>query len=181
MLREYRCLALYRSEDSWTRLKAANPAGELIGIAESGPALSEPLYAVVHLAGGYAEGGTPAVFQRMFETNVLSAVKTISLALPGLTDGGRIVAISSAASESRPPGLAAYSASKAALNAYIATLAAELKSRKITANALLPTALDSGDGTNGRFVRRENVAEMIALLLSPQGSNITGQLIGMTA
>ncbi len=132
---------------------------------------------------GFGLGGTVTDFQKLFEMNVLAAATTINLALPHLRDGGRIVAISSAVSLTRPAGLAAYAASKAALNAYIETLAKELKDRHITANALLPTTLDSSSAPKSaeRLVKRENVAEMVALLLSEQGSNITGQLIGMSA
>ncbi|HEU4521055.1 MAG TPA: SDR family oxidoreductase, partial [Thermoanaerobaculia bacterium] len=100
-------------------------------------------------------------------------------------NGGRIIAISSAASLSRPAGLAAYNASKAALNAYIETLAKDLKGRAITANVLVPTSLDTDanrkEMPEQRLVKRTNVAEMIALLLSDQASAVTGQLIGMSA
>ncbi|MBK5259405.1 MAG: SDR family NAD(P)-dependent oxidoreductase [Thermoanaerobaculia bacterium] len=183
MLREYRCVVLYRSESSWDKLKNAAKSKELIGMRESDGAKLEPLYAVVNLAGGFGPGGTVTDFEKLFEMNVLAAAATINLALPHLMDGGRIVAISSAVSLTRPAGLAAYAASKAALNAYIETLAKELKDRHITANALLPTTLDSSSAAKSaeRLVKRENVAEMIALLLSEQGSNITGQLIGMSA
>lgn len=182
LLREYRCIVLYRSEISWEKLKKVAGSKELIGLRDSDPRL-EPLYAVVNLAGGFGLGGTVTDFQKLFEMNVLAAATTINLALPHLRDGGRIVAISSAVSLTRPAGLAAYAASKAALNAYIETLAKELKDRHITANALLPTTLDSSSAPKSaeRLVKRENVAEMVALLLSEQGSNITGQLIGMSA
>ena len=90
---------------------------------------------------------------------------------------------SSAASLAKPSGLAAYTAAKAALNAYVETLAKDLKDKAVTVNALLPTTLDTGGktSTTERLVKRENVAEMIALLLSEQASNVSGQLIAMSA
>ena len=99
------------------------------------------------------------------------------------TPPGRIIAISSAASLAKPAGLAAYTAAKAALNAYVETMSKDLKDRAVTVNALLPTTLDTGGkrSTTERLVKRENVAEMIALLLSDQASNVSGQLIDMSA
>jgi NAD(P)-dependent dehydrogenase (short-subunit alcohol dehydrogenase family) len=161
--REYRCVPLRRHETL---------------------ALSSPVYGAVLLAGGFAMGGSPADFERMIETNLMSAVRAIDAVLPHLESPGRIIAMSSAASLAKPPNLSAYSASKTALNAYVETLAKELKDRSVTVNALLPTALDSKGATptgSERLVKRENVAEMIALLLSEQAAAVTGQLIAMSA
>jgi NAD(P)-dependent dehydrogenase (short-subunit alcohol dehydrogenase family) len=163
-----------------------NGTGELIGLA----ALKEvkrvaPVYGLVHLAGGFAAGETPENFTTMLEMNLFSAVRAVEAALPYLEKGGRIVAISSAATLSKPAGLAAYTASKAALNTYVETLAKDLEDRDITANALLPTTLDTPEQRRqlppDKLVKRENVAEMIALLLSDRAANVNGQLIAMTA
>ena len=183
--RFYRCGVLYRSADSWKRLQTEiGEAGNVVGV----PSVDEvatlaPLFGVVHMAGGFAAGSAPKDFERMIEINLMTAVNAIDASLPHMERNGRIVAISSAASLAKPSGLAAYNASKAALNSYIETLAKELKDRGITANALLPTTLDTPANRKGseRLVKRENVAEMIALLLSEQGASITGQLIGMSA
>lgn len=185
LLRDYRCGVLYRSEASLQRLQsAAGESEHLTPLASLDQvATLAPIYGVVHLAGGFAMGSTPDDYRRMFETNVMPAVEAIHAALPHMTEGGRIVAISSAASMAKPSGMSAYTASKAALNSIVETLSKELKDRRITANALLPTALDtpSQKPSSTRLVKRENVAEMIVLLLSEQGSNISGQLIGMSA
>ena len=182
--RSYRCAVAYRSAEAWTRLQSeVGEAQNVVGVPslEDVPTLA-PLFGVVHLAGGFASGGTPADFQTMFDTNVMPAVRAVNAALPHLEKNGRIVAISSAASLSKPAGLTAYTAAKTALNSYIETLAKELKDRGITANALLPTTLDTPANRGSQhLVKRENVAEMIVLLLSEQGASITGQLIGMSA
>ena len=183
--RYYRCAVAYRSKESWERLQGElGEAPNVVGLATlDDVATLAPLFGVVHLAGGFASGATAEDFQKMFDTNLMSAVRAINTALPHIEKNGRIVAISSAASLAKPAGLAAYTASKAGLNTYIETLAKELKDRGITANALLPTTLDTPANRRGneRLVKRENVAEMIALLLSEQGGSITGQLIGMSA
>jgi 3-oxoacyl-[acyl-carrier protein] reductase len=145
------------------------------------PALTAPLFGVVALAGAFAPGGSTDAAQQMIESNLYSFTRALDLALPHLEDGGRIVAISSAASLAQPATLAAYTASKSALNAYILTLAHELAPRHITANALLPTALATApmraQMPDDQLVPLDRVAEWIAFLLSDNGSGVTGQLI----
>jgi NAD(P)-dependent dehydrogenase (short-subunit alcohol dehydrogenase family) len=182
--RDYRAVAFYRSESSWQRLREAIPAVEgITTLDQLGP--FSPFHAFVHLAGGFAAGSSREDFAAMFESNVLSAVSAFAAVAPHLATGGRIVAISSAASLTHPAGLAAYTSSKAALNAFVQTLAKDLAARRITANAILPTALatpvmrDSAPAES--LVPLERVAEWIAFLLSDSGSGVTGQLITLSA
>jgi NAD(P)-dependent dehydrogenase (short-subunit alcohol dehydrogenase family) len=140
----------------------------------SSPVALNEVFGVVAMAGAFAAGSSPDDFTAMLDANLLSFARAMSTAMPHLADGGRIVAISSAASLTAPNGLAAYSASKAALNAYIVTLSHELAPRRITANALLPTAL-------AETAVRERVAEWIEFLLSDNGTGVTGQLIESAA
>lgn len=182
LARDYRIIAPYRSESARQKLQHDDvvPVDSLNAVGSHAP-----LYALVHLAGGFMTGDSVERFQQLLDMNLLSTVHAVQAALPHFMNGGRIIAISAAASLTRPAGLGAYNASKAALNAYIETLAKDLKTRQITANALVPTTLDSPanqkDMPEQRLVKRANVAEMIALLLSDQAATITGQLIGMSA
>jgi NAD(P)-dependent dehydrogenase (short-subunit alcohol dehydrogenase family) len=134
------------------------------------PPLDKPIYALVMLAGGFAMGNA---WDEMIEANVMSAARAIDAVVPHLADGGRVVGISSMASLAPPAGIAAYAASKAALNAMIRSLASELGPRKITANALLPNTIDDA--------LRVRIAVWISLLLSKQGDGVTGQLIEFRA
>lgn len=181
--RDFQCVCLVRSEASGRHLQDRVPSARLIADVAAIRAFS-PIFAFVHMAGGFATGSAPETFASMFDTNVMSAVNAWAAVSPHLMEGGRIVAISSAASVSAPSGLAAYSSSKAALNALIQTLAHELAPRKITANALLPTALATPpmiESGAKDLVPLERVAEWIAFLLSDRGRGVTGQLIGLTA
>jgi NAD(P)-dependent dehydrogenase (short-subunit alcohol dehydrogenase family) len=135
------------------------------------------LYGLVHLVGGFAAGGAESgaeVWAQMVSLNLTTAVNAVRAALPHLIDGGRIVAISSYVSLSKKAGLAPYIVSKSALNSLIEVLAIELKSRRITANAILPDALAAPE-------MRERVAESIVWLLSDAAANVTGSLIPMVA
>ena len=184
LMKEYRCVAWYRDEATFKKLAALN--GDLKGIADLKNVKDfAPLYGLVHLAGGFSSGAKLDDFTKMLEMNLLSAVRAVDAARPHLEKAGRIVVISTAATLSKPAGLAAYTASKAALNAYVETLAKDFEERDVTVNALLPTTLDTPENRKqmspDKLVRRENVAEMIALLLSERASNVNGQLIAMTA
>ncbi|HEY2093717.1 MAG TPA: SDR family NAD(P)-dependent oxidoreductase [Thermoanaerobaculia bacterium] len=145
------------------------------------PAIDGPLFGIVALAGAFASGVSTETAAQMIEANLYSFTRVLDLALPHLEEGGRIVAISSAASLSQPASLAAYTASKSALNAYILSLAHELAPRRITANALLPTALATApmraQMSDDQLVPLARVAEWIAFLLSDNGGGVTGQLI----
>jgi NAD(P)-dependent dehydrogenase (short-subunit alcohol dehydrogenase family) len=149
------------------------------------PTIDGPLFGVISLAGGFAPGSSTDAFEKMIEANLLSFSRALDLALSHIEDGGRIVAISSAASLTHPPLLGAYTASKAALNALILTLARDLGARRITANALLPTALATApmraQMAENKLVPLERVAEWIAFLLSENGSGVSGQLITLDA
>jgi NAD(P)-dependent dehydrogenase (short-subunit alcohol dehydrogenase family) len=157
--RDYRCIPVGRSE---------NPQN----------LLSDSVYGVVLMAGAFAMGSD---FEPMLEANLMSAVRTIEPIKSQIEDHGRIVAISSAASLSKPAGMAAYVASKAALNAYLESLAKELKPRGITVNALLPTALDTpamrATTPRENLVPLERVAETIVFLLSNEAQSMSGQLL----
>jgi NAD(P)-dependent dehydrogenase (short-subunit alcohol dehydrogenase family) len=130
------------------------------------PLLTAPVHGLVMLAGSFAMGNA---WESMIDANVMSAARAIDAIVPHIAEGGRVIAISAAVTLTSPPGIAAYSASKSALNGIIKTLANELAPRKITANALLPPTLDA--------TLMNDVAEWIAFLLSERSDGVTGQLI----
>jgi NAD(P)-dependent dehydrogenase (short-subunit alcohol dehydrogenase family) len=172
LAREFACVAIFRSAASWAKV----PATDNVRGAESfeqALALAPQPFALVHLAGGFTAGDAPADYTKMFETNVLPFVAALAAVAPKLSEGGRIVAISAAASLTQPAGIGAYVASKAALNAVVLGAANELKARHITANALLPTAIGAEAVPPGQ------IADSIAYLLSEGAAHVSGQLIVM--
>ena len=84
-------------------------------------------------------------------------------ALPLLTDGGRIINISSGLTRITMPGSSAYASMKGAVEIFTRYLAKELGSRKITANVVAPGAIETDFG-GGRTRDNAEVNKMIASL-----------------
>lgn len=102
------------------------------------------------LVGGWAGGRdveeTDDVrFERMLDLNLRSAFYAVRAAVPHLRRAGfgRILLIGSRAIEDTPPGQAAFNIAKAGVVALAKTVAAELEGTGVTANALMPSLIDT--------------------------------------
>jgi len=148
--------------------------------------IDEP-YGLVHMAGGYAGGSVSetddATWQQMIGLNLTSSFNVIreTLARMRRDQPGRIIAISSEATKTKPKGAAAYAISKTGLNTLIELTAKELAGSGITANALLPgtlaTAAMRKEMPDAKLVPLDRVAESIVFLLSNAAASINGALI----
>lgn len=135
-------------------------------------------------------------FDQVIATNLRSAFLCSKMALRAMMKArwGRIVNVSSISGLTGQMGQANYAASKAGLIALTKSIAREVGSRSITANAVapgfIPTELTSVIGDEwrdhylkltplGRFGMAEEVAATIAFLCSPEASFITGQTIAV--
>lgn len=104
---------------------------------------------------------------------------------------GRIINVSSLSGLKGLPGQVNYSAAKAALIGATKALAQELAPRKITVNAIAPGFIDT-DMTKdlnkaelqklipaGRFGKPEEVAALVAFMVSEEAAYITGEVISI--
>ena len=113
-----------------------------------------------------------------------------------LGGGGRIVNISSIIATSGFNGLSVYAATKAALNGFTKSLAREVGKAGITVNAVAPGYMQTDmtgalDGEKletirrrsplGRLAKVEDAAGMVAWLLGPDASAVTGTVFTVDA
>ncbi len=146
---------------------------------------------LAHLVGGFAGGKTvaetdDATFRNMLDMNLHSAFYVLRAVIPHMRKNkqGRIIAIGSRASEDPGPGVAAYSASKAALVALVRTVALENKDLPITANVILPGTMDTSANRQAmpkadvsKWVQPQSVASLIVWLAGEAGKDVNGASI----
>ncbi|HEV2334383.1 MAG TPA: SDR family NAD(P)-dependent oxidoreductase [Stellaceae bacterium] len=159
-----------------------------------------PLWASVHLAGGFAMspvGETSAVaFADQFQMNALSAFLCSAAAIrairtrtepgPGGAKGGRVVNV--AARPALEPrlgsGMVAYTTAKAAVAALTQAIAQETAGEEIWVNAVAPSVLDTPANRAAMpaadfstWVAPSAVAEVITFLASPDNRVTRGAVI----
>jgi len=103
---------------------------------------------VVHAAAASSPGGVldtdPATFLDLYDVNVVGAVRLLQLCVPAMRPrGGAFVMLSSINANFATPSLAAYAATKAALNNLVKTAALELAPDNIRINAIAPASIDT--------------------------------------
>lgn len=155
-----------------------------------------PLWASVHLAGGFAMAPVADIsgadFEAQFRMNALScflcsaaAVRAIRARRDG-RKGGRIVNV--AARPALEPrlgaGMVAYAASKAAVAALTQALGEELVGEEIWVNAVAPSVLDTPanraampNAAYERWVAPAALAALIAFLASPDNRVTRGAVV----
>ncbi|WP_431862420.1 SDR family NAD(P)-dependent oxidoreductase [Azospirillum sp.] len=143
----------------------------------------------------FADSDERAIHEQ-FSVNFVGALQTARLFLPHVRKGGSIVFVTTFLVQVGFPGLAIYSASKAALTSATKTLAAELAPQGIRVNAVAPgpiaTPIWSKVGLPddvlgqvatavtarlfpGAFGAPESIADAALFLASDQAKNIYGQ------
>ena len=136
------------------------------------------------------------LYDAVMAVNAKSTFLTIRHAARTMREGGRIINISTLNTTRPAPGIAPYAASKGAIEQLTKVAATELGARGITVNAVCPGATDTDllRSTNpavaleqiatitplGRLGQPADIADVVALLTSPDGHWLTGQIIHAT-
>jgi NAD(P)-dependent dehydrogenase (short-subunit alcohol dehydrogenase family) len=147
------------------------------------------LDALINIAGGFAfettVEGDPKTWQHLYALNVLTALNASRSAIPHLSasGAGRIVNVGAMGAIQASAGMGPYAASKAGVHRLTEALAAEWKG-KITVNAVLPSTIDTAanrasmpNADFSKWVRPEELADVILFLTSDAASAVTGALL----
>ena len=153
-------------------------------------AIGQPLWASIHLAGGFAYGGVEGVskadFVLQMQTNVLTCFLCCRESVKLMKAGGRIVNV--AARPALEPRMGAnmvpYTAAKSAVAAITQALAEEVVGRGILVNAVVPSIMDTPanrksmpDADHAKWAKVEDVAASIGFLASPENTCTRGGLV----
>jgi NAD(P)-dependent dehydrogenase (short-subunit alcohol dehydrogenase family) len=147
-----------------------------------------PLWASVHLAGGYA--GAPFVqtaladFRAQLEINLHTAFLCCREAVRHMPGGGRIVNVASRAALVPAGGSIAYAVSKAAVVSLTQCLAEEVKGQGILVNAVAPSTIDTPTNRkampkadHSRWAQPADLARTILWLASPENALTSGAVV----
>lgn len=171
----------------------ASDAGAVRQAIEQAIAELGPVGVLVNNAGVFITGPIGEArlddYERTMDINVRAPFVAIQAAQAVMPDGGRIINIGSClAARAGRPGVALYSASKAALVGLTQGLARDLGPRGITVNVVHPGPIDTdmnpADGAHAgdlvavlalpHYGETRDIAGMVAFLAGPEGRYITG-------
>jgi ketoreductase len=150
---------------------------------------------------------TETGWREIVETNLNGVYFTTKAVLNegGMTKGGRIVSVASTGGKQGVIYAAAYSASKHGVVGFTKSLALELASKGITVNSVCPGFVETDLAVRaregyariwevtpeeakrrieqrvpiGRYIEPDEVADMVAYLVSPKARGITGQTVNV--
>jgi 3-oxoacyl-[acyl-carrier protein] reductase len=144
------------------------------------------------------EQTTPEAFDQLFAVNTRAPFFITQAAAERMSEGGRIIAISSGVTRQAFPNLVAYAMSKASIDVMGLTLAKALAARGITVNTVAPGLVDTDMNADwlrasaeaqaegaamsafNRVGEPADIADVVAFVASDDARWVTGQYLDAT-
>jgi 3-oxoacyl-[acyl-carrier protein] reductase len=140
------------------------------------------------------DGQFPAEnFRKLVETNIVGAFNILHQAAQKVVDGGTIIAVTTSLVRHAAPGVGPYSATKAAVESLVRSMAKELAGRGVRVNAVAPGPVDTDlfrAGKTEEMIQRsaamspfnrvggpEEVAAVVSFLASDRSFWVHGQIV----
>jgi NAD(P)-dependent dehydrogenase (short-subunit alcohol dehydrogenase family) len=154
--------------DAATSIGARHVAGDCADEAQA-EAIAEaagPVDLLVHSAGlmdgTFIRKESAATFDAVLAANLRSSFLISRVVLRAMASGGRVVFLSSSSAHRPQPGKAAYSASKAGLNAFALALAAEVERDGIAVHTVTPAPVATPMLDDVRFPMHALTSDQVA-------------------
>jgi 3-oxoacyl-[acyl-carrier protein] reductase len=135
----------------------------------------------------------PEDFRKLVEVNIVGAFNILGEAARRVADGGSIIALTTSLVRHAAPGLGPYSATKAAVECMLRSMAKELAPRHVRVNGVAPGPVDTDLFRAGktdeakqrsaamspfnRIGTPAEIAEVVSFLASDKASWVHGQII----
>jgi NAD(P)-dependent dehydrogenase (short-subunit alcohol dehydrogenase family) len=146
---------------------------------------------LIHTVGGFTMGDTVAelsdkTWRRMMDLNVMTLLNIARPVIPHLVDQGegKIITIGARPSFQGKGNMSAYSAAKTAVLRLTESMSAELKSKGINVNCVIPGTIDTPENREAMpnaetstWVSPASLADLIHFLCSPAAGDIHGAAI----
>lgn len=161
--------------------------------SSSGPIQGVVVNAGINVPPAPISGFEDEAFRRLVEVNLVGAFNVLKAAATNVADGGAIVALTTSLVRHAVAGLGPYSATKAAVECLVRSMAKELAPRGIRVNGVAPGPVDTDLFHSGkteqakersaamsplnRIGQPQEIAEVIRFLCSARASWMDGQIV----